>query len=414
MFRAIGGNSFRMREKTGARILYVGNGGQIKMYIKDNTVHQGRQAGDERNGICFSMKGAEERGMNMEKIMDLLEVMNVRSMRNWMNIRTLLASPTTLNEKEVALQKQWIARLKQHGINKIVGMSQSNFWPETTEIDDPLAVPRRDLGEGSLYMRFLEQYGQAWVTLVSTFPEIGYWEVGNETNSNSFLHPLDYSQNSSSTFTMEEKALITADMAYTAAKAVHGVDPNAVVIFPAIAPINGFQSMADFLEKVYEVIEAGRCIGGTDPDAYFDAVAWHCYYFCSSFTPENWLEGNNSVYRVMADHGDGDKKVFLTEFGFSDAGELEKDRAHAEYYKEIYRLAREEMPYLDSLYPFRTIEDETAAEWGGTIEIYYGLFRVFDTEHFGAKEKAKAICEIYGGDLSELDRYIGGNSVYPR
>ena len=70
------------------------------------------------------------------------------------------------------------------------------------------------------------------------------------------------------------------------------------------------------------------------------------------------------------------------------------------------------MPYLDSLYPFRVVEDSTAAEWGGTIEIYYGMFRVFDKEHFGAKEKAKAICEIYGGDLGKLDQFLGKNSVY--
>ena len=260
----------------------------------------------------------------------------------------------------------------------------------------------------------MEQYEQSWFTLASAFPEITYWEVGNETNSNSFLHPLDYTRNASKTFTLEEKALITADMCYTAAQAIRRANPDAVIIFPAMAPVNGFESMAAFLDRVYEGIEAGECIGGTDPDDYFDAMAWHCYYFSEPFTPENWLEGNNSVYQVMAAHGDGDKKVFLTEFGFSDGGDAEKDALQASYFKEIYRLAQESMPYLDSLYPFRMVEDETAAEWGGSIEIYYGLFRVFDAEHFGAKEKARAICEIYGGDISLLDQYNGGMSVYPR
>ena len=72
------------------------------------------------------------------------------------------------------------------------------------------------------------------------------------------------------------------------------------------------------------------------------------------------------------------------------------------------------MTYVDSIYPFRLIEDETAASWGGTIEIYYGMFRVFGLSEFGAKEKAKALCRCYGGDVESLDMYIGDNSVYPR
>ena len=415
-FRVFGTASFGAKEKARALCsIYEGECGQLDQYIGENQVYIDRPGLEEaNNGIGFAIKGAEERGLNISRIMDLLEAMNVECMRNWMNLRTLLLSPTQLNDTEVALQKQWIAQLNRRGVHKIIGMSQNAFWPEETDISDPSAVPYRDLEDGSLYLRFLEQDEQSWFTLASAFPEITYWEVGNETNSNSFLHPLDYTLNASKTFTLEEKALITADMCYTAAQAIRRANPDAVIIFPAMAPVNGFESMAAFLDRVYEGIEAGECIGGTDPDDYFDAMAWHCYYFSETFTPENWLEGNNSVYQVMAAHGDGEKKVFLTEFGFSDGGDAEKDALQASYFKEIYRLAQESMPYLDSLYPFRMVEDETAAEWGGSIEIYYGLFRVFDAEHFGAKEKARAICEIYGGDVSRLDQYNGGMSVYPR
>lgn len=73
---------------------------------------------------------------------------------------------------------------------------------------------------------------------------------------------------------------------------------------------------------------------------------------------------------------------------------------------------KNKVTYVDSVYPFRLIEDETAASWGGTIEIYYGMFRVFGISNFGAKEKAKAVCECYGGNVSKLDRYIGNYSVY--
>ena len=87
-----------------------------------------------------------------------------------------------------------------------------------------------------------------------------------------------------------------------------------------------------------------------------------------------------------------------------DGGDSQKDAQQADYFRQIFALV-DQMPYLDSLYPFRVVEDATAAEWGGSIEIYYGMYRVIDKEHFEAKEKAKAICEIYGGDVSKLNRY---------
>lgn len=412
LFRCWADGSLAAKEKAKALCrLCGGDADRLDQYKGDHVIYDNRTDGEnERNGIGFAIKGADERGLDIARIMDLMEDMNVKSMRNWMNLSTLLTSPTTVNSTEVEKQKMWLAMLEARGVTKIVGMSQGAFWKGGN--GDALAVPYRDLTDGSEYCAFLEQYRQSWKTLAGTFPEVRYWEVGNETNNDPFLHPVDYSTRGTK-FTADEKAMITVDMMYYAARGVKEANPAATVIFPAMAPTNGFASMRAFLEKCYAYIESGDAPGGTDPDAYFDGMAWHMYYFRTAFTAENWLEGNNSIHDVMVAHGDAEKKVFLTEFGFSDGGSAEKDEAGAQAFREIFRLA-EQMPYLDSLYPFRMIEDETAAEWGGTIEIYYGMFRVFDQTHFGAKAKARAICEIYGGDLSRLDRYIGKNSVYPR
>ena len=412
LFRLWEDGSLAAKEKAKAICrLCGGDADKLDQYKGEHVIYGDRTDGqNERNGIGFAIKGADERELDIARIMDLLEEMNVKCMRNWMNIRTLLTSPTTVNSTEVEKQKMWLAMLDARGVTKIIGMSQGAFWKGGN--GDALAVPYRDMSEGSEYRAFLEQYRQSWKTLAETFPEIRYWEVGNETNNDPFLHPVDYTTRGTK-FTADEKAMITVDMMYYAAQGVKEANPAATVIFPAMAPTNGFASMRSFLEKCYAYIESGNAPGGVDPDAYFDGMAWHMYYFRSSFTKENWLEGNNSIHDVMVAHGDAEKKVFLTEFGFSDGGNAEKDEAGAQAFRDIFSLA-DGMPYLDSLYPFRMIEDETAAEWGGTIEIYYGMFRVFDKTHFGAKAKAKALCEIYGGNAAGLDRYIGNNKVYPR
>ena len=151
-------------------------------------------------------------------------------------------------------------------------------------------------------MQFLETYKQSWKTLAKAFPEIQYWEVGNETNHNPFLHPTTYTTRKT-TFSTEEKAQITVDMVYYAAMGIREANPDAVIIFPGMAAVNGFDGIRSFLNSAYTYIESGNALGGTDPDAYFDAVAWHMYYFSTSFTSENWLNGNNSIYQVMKDHG---------------------------------------------------------------------------------------------------------------
>ena len=65
---------------------------------------------------------------------------------------------------------------------------------------------------------------------------------------------------------------------------------------------------------------------------------------------------------------------------------------------------------MDSIYPFRLVEDTDNAD---TVEIFYGMFKVFSKTEFGVKEKGKAICELYGGSVEHLNRYIGENTVYP-
>lgn len=368
---------------------------------------------DGFNGLCFAIPGAQGRGLDTDRLFDLVGAMNAGALRNWMHATEILNSPTEINEKQYKRQKNYIAALRERGVTKIVGMSHYWFWPEGYDCTDHAAVPYYSTNPSSDFRKWLAVYEQTWYTMASIFPEIDCWEVGNEFNMDSFLHPRNY-YSTKTPFTLAEKAQIVTEMCYAASRAIHKVNPDAAVIFPGMAPEGGFTVMEKFLGLVYDNIESGDYgNGSTDPDDYFDAVAWHCYVFVK-FDIEKWVEWNNAVYAVMKKHGDGDKKVFLTEFGFSDGGKQETDAEQGEYLKQIYEACRTRMTYVESIFPFRLIEDETAASWGGTIEIYYGMFRVFGLSNFGAKEKAKALCECYGGDVGSLDMYIGNNSVYPR
>ncbi len=76
-------------------------------------------------------------------------------------------------------------------------------------------MPRRDLTPGSLYMQALEMLEQSWYTMVSVFPQVTIWEVGNEWNLNAFLHPDGFlDSDMSEPFTADEKIRFATDYAF--------------------------------------------------------------------------------------------------------------------------------------------------------------------------------------------------------
>lgn len=134
-----------------------------------------RTGDPEFNGICFPMTGAESRGLNMDSLIDLMSIMNVHSMRNWMHATNLLTKDLKPREKKVNQQKEWISKLTAKGITKIVGMSHYWFWPEKYGVTDRSAAPYRDRTEGSEYCEWIALYEETWYALASAFPEIKYW-----------------------------------------------------------------------------------------------------------------------------------------------------------------------------------------------------------------------------------------------
>ena len=376
---------------------------------------QPRWDNTERNGICLVLPGAKQ---NTDILIDTVGTMNAKCARLWMHATSLLDDPATPNADAAAQNKAWIASLQAAGVTKLVGMSHYWFLPERLVPQSGNAdlirssVPYPD-PEDPDYTEFLDLYEETWHTLAATYPEIGFWEVGNEVNFDLYLHPLDYESHGSK-FTREEKAELTADMCYRASRGIHRANPAAIVILPGLAPVDGFSSMSVFLEQLYRVIE-GREI--RDTNCYFQAVAWHGYFLKSDYNLDAWLEGNRSVYAVMERHGDGDKKVFLTEFGFSDGGDRDTDTRQAGYLKEIIE-SLDQLSFVDSVYPFRLM-DYRSSKNADPTEIYYGMMCAFYDEkgkavkdHIGAKEKGKMLCRLYGGDPQQLDRYLGDYQVY--
>ncbi|WP_374300113.1 glycosyl hydrolase [Paracoccus sp. (in: a-proteobacteria)] len=129
---------------------------------------------------------------------------------------------------------------------------------------------------------------------------VDHWEILNEQNK-AGISPQDYTQ--------------VLKQAYNAIKAV---DSDDVVITGGTAAVpstgNGMWGAVDYLEEMYEAGAKG----------YFDAVGYHPYSFplmpSNSAAWNGWQIMEDGIRQAMLDNGDGNKQIWMTEFGAKTIG----------------------------------------------------------------------------------------------
>lgn len=322
--------------------------------------------------------------VSVDQAVYLIRSLGVRSVRIWSGVNSLPAEQWRIDRLHDLINKLHAADIQVlmffYGFEFTGG-----GW---------MSMPYPDAAEGSLYREALDNFYKKAKFLAEEFPEVKYWEVGNEWNHNPFLHPIDWTEDGTGAppFTMYEKARISADLMNAAMQGLRDGGSEAVVIAPAMAPVDGMDgvSMSDWLEYLYEIIEKGETVSGsTNPRDYFDALAWHPYIGSAEPSME-WVENNNRLYKIAVDHGDAGIKVFLTEAGFNDGGNNRADATQAEWMVTMYELVRRYMPYVESLHYYRLFTDTSR---GADL---YGLIHQPE-DGFGPKAKGLAYQKMAGG-----------------
>ena len=312
-----------------------------------------------------------DEGVTMEWTANTAKALGVKSQRVWMHINTVIqraekSNELSLIESECDKYHEYFARLKAAGVERILVMNHRYVYPYGYKPGTTATVPE-PLKDFDVYKTWLEMYSECYRMLATEFPEIDFWECGNEFDLDSFLHKSDYNVDKmNSLYPAGEAAAITADLCYAANKGVKSVDEYNFIVLPGMSQY----AQEAFFEGVYSAIESKKYptiedTYVTNPDAYFDVIAWHCYPMNGKTAQGDFENGLRlfkerciSLYDVAKRHGDSEKRVWITEMGITEAsmGEVglpETQETTASYAMKMLDIVERDMPFVETVFWFR-------------------------------------------------------------
>ena len=301
--------------------------------------------------------GATEPETTMEYVANTCKAFGAKSFRVWMHHKMVFtrdANSDELRFKEDVVAKfhEYFRLLTEAGVTQICVMNHQFILPWDFYDQTAQCVPNPWGGEYEYYIRTLKIYEQAYIMLQTEFPEITYWEVGNEFEAVQFLHKGGWvSGSSANTYTIDETAHIYADLSWYANRGLKSVNPASVTVAPgASAQSRVPQLIRMVYSKITESksVPTGEPFYDPDPDHYFQIMAWHPYAHKDT---DKIMRQSDEIYSIMQEYGDGDKKVWFTECGFSNSEHADDETMIDKYTYYLDEIAKK--PYVESIFIFR-------------------------------------------------------------
>ncbi len=331
-------------------------------------------------GMCYLMEERSAESLDIEKEVELMKNLGVRTVRQWMHFTHFMSSPTTLKENNAATENMHtlLAECEKAGMVNI-GMNHHNFCTTKSKSSTTAKPFARDVSEDSDYVQWLNDYYTSWKTLVGEFPEVLYWEIDNEVNNPDFM--TDGGEKGSSAYSVKQMAEIATDMFYYATRAIHDANPEAQSVMGGLTEPTGLGrgNTASFLQMLYDNIASGeygyfygieeQSAASKNADDYFEIACWHPYM--SNFNKQNFIDINNEYYEIILKNEGKHKKVFFTEIGWNDDSIGGEDKS-IEFMEQMYD-ALKSMPYVETANIFKLYDTGKKNNWDGPNYLYFGL-----------------------------------------
>lgn len=380
-------------------------------------------------GLCEGMSEVNievENTLTSDYVSDVAGILGVKSYRLWMHFDKLLvrdggSNKVLLKADNIEKMHAFIDKLKAQGVERFICMTSNYLHPYGYEATTNNVIPD-PLTEADAYLAFLQLLGECFRVLAEEFPEIDYFEPTNEPDiangqnicKNGYIWGGDEGENADYLFSTEDGAHIVADMSWYVTKAVKGVNEKNVVLLPALC---GYSSTEYYLDEIYNAIEdkslpTGEKVADLNPDHYFEILNWHPYLLGEgeSQMNEDWVALQKRIYAVAEAHGDGGKKVWFTEMGFTDLDSSVLEEEMAENMTKFFDYVKNDLKFVETVFVFRVTELIEAPM--SDFEDNFGLFRSLNDPDESKRGEPKpiviALYQWFKGkeaDLSPLYKY---------
>ena len=312
--------------------------------------------------------GTKESLEDIVKRIDLMKDLGVKSHRFWFRAGTndysnresfflLQDNQLIINDDFVQRVNFVVDKLLDAGVEHITfdvcwmyGMTASGEYKYYSA-----GIPLIDSND---YLPYMESIKYQFSVISKTFPNIEYFEMGNEMNI------LEIRDNDNNLLPYSELAKLVTDFSYYAMQGIKEGNPKAKGVLNGLAETSfrydevfkkvrlntggGAEIVYEFIDLIYQYIESGEypscsSIKSKKIEDYFEILAWHPYGIYSS---EIWKEYNDTVYAAVKKHSDNGRPVFCTEFGFKS-----NDKFHGEEYVNIFNNISK-TPYIEVVHIF--------------------------------------------------------------
>jgi len=342
-------------------------------------------------GVGEMFEGPVDPSVTPEQVSYLTAALGLKSMRVWTHHDDLMtvdsAGEPKLKADKITSYKKQLKTLIDGGVKHLVGMNHCYLYPKGFKASAFNVVP---LPSSQFWQPFLELQTKACRLLAVTFPEILYWEIGNEINADRFLAKPGFPASNTPPegqaddlgYTDDEKAQITVDIVKYSTKGAREGNSKIKIVLPA--PAGDAQKTTDFIDKMYGLM------GGKYRD-YFDILSCHPYNFDGKF--ERLVKYCDTIMAMAAKRGDKKVRMFITEYGYYDddlvkfgISASQADIRQAAYLVGDLEAIEKSLPYVDVVHIFRLMDWHT----GPGMEKTFGLFTSPDTDT-GIIPKAKGL-----------------------
>lgn len=256
--------------------------------------------------------------------------------------------------------------------------------------------------EDDEYLAFLDEVEEMARLLGTEYKEAEYIQIGHRMNDDFYLHPIGWKEENSPVdpFTVEEKAMITADVCFRVTKGLRAAGSDALTIMPAFSQYDTDDTKM-YLKTIYQLIAEGKH-GSDTVDDFFSIVS-----FTANFNEEpgqRFTDACEAIRKIMIDAGDDGRHAFVSEIGF-DTSVVSEDDAKA-WIRDLYERA-EAFPYIESVQYYRMFTDNEEA-YGLIREPRSGFSPTAAGNEFYAMTGSKADLEKY---VIKEDQYSSGDNV---